>query len=241
MLAADPPRLSRSTGTRAAVIVAHPDDEVLWAGGAILLRPHWSWHVISLCRSDDADRAPRFRCVAAQLGAVSSMGSLDDGSDQRPLDDATVRQMIVSLLPAVQYDLILTHGPRGEYTRHRRHEETCRAVVGLWADGALSADGIWLFAFEDGSGEYMPRAQPEATIQETFGDNIWLQKYQLITEVYGFAADDWEARATPRSEAFWGFDDPNAAQRWIEPKRIPEFVPVQLKGKKVPLDKSSEK
>ena len=47
-----------------------------------------------------------------------------------------MRETVLSIVHAVPYDLILTHGPRGEYTRHRRHEETCRAVVGLWADGA---------------------------------------------------------------------------------------------------------
>ena len=65
-------------------MVAHSDDEVLWAGDTILLRPHWSWHVASLCRARDADRAPTFQRVVAQLGAVGSMGDLDDGPEQHP-------------------------------------------------------------------------------------------------------------------------------------------------------------
>jgi hypothetical protein len=132
------------------------------------------------------------------------------------LDDVLVRETILSLIPAMRYDLILTHGPRGEYTRHRRHEETCRAVVGLWAEGSLEAEALWLFGFEDGHGAYMPRSQPEATIQEALDNAIWQEKYRLVTEVYGFSLESWEARATPRSEAFWRFDDPKTARRWVE-------------------------
>lgn len=210
------PRPSTPCTTKAVVIVAHPDDEVLWAGGAILARRHWSWRVASLCRSDDPDRAPRFRRVMEQLGAVGAMSNLDDGPEQRPLEDALVRNTVLSLVPAVPYDLILTHGPRGEYTRHRRHEETCRAVVGLWADGSLEAAAIWLFGFEDGDGAYMPRPQPESTIQEALDNAIWHEKFRLVTEVYGFSPESWEAQATPRSEAFWRFDDPKTARRWVE-------------------------
>jgi LmbE family N-acetylglucosaminyl deacetylase len=33
-------------GGRYAVIVAHPDDEVLWAGGLMLMHPDSNWTVI---------------------------------------------------------------------------------------------------------------------------------------------------------------------------------------------------
>ena len=38
-----------------AVIVAHPDDETLWAGGTILNHPSWHWFVACLCRGNDQD------------------------------------------------------------------------------------------------------------------------------------------------------------------------------------------
>ena len=40
----------------AVVIVAHPDDETLWAGGTILMHPETHWTILTLCRTSDPDR-----------------------------------------------------------------------------------------------------------------------------------------------------------------------------------------
>jgi hypothetical protein len=66
----------------AAVIVAHPDDETIWAGGMVLMNPDWKWHFISLCRGSDPDRAPRFIQAVQKLGGMGWIGDLDDGSER---------------------------------------------------------------------------------------------------------------------------------------------------------------
>ena len=43
-----------------ALIVAHPDDETLWAGGTILSHPSWKWFIVCLCRKSDKKRATKF-------------------------------------------------------------------------------------------------------------------------------------------------------------------------------------
>ena len=197
---------------RIAVIVAHPDDEVLWCGGLLLSRPGWKPFVACLSRSSDPDRAPRFRRVLERLGAQGAMGGLDDGPDQRPVPVDQVQALILSLLPRRSYDLILTHGPRGEYTRHLRHEETAAAVRALWQAGTLAAGELWNFAYEDGGGAYLPRADQGASMRLDLPGPIWAEKRRLMRQVYNYPETSWEVRTTPRSEAFQCFPAPGAGE-----------------------------
>lgn len=206
---------------RAAVIVAHPDDELLWAGGTILTTRDWLWEVYALCRANDLDRASRFRCALRELRASGAISDLNDGTDQAPLKPSLVDSAIVALLPRREFDVILTHGPHGEYTRHRRHEETCRAVIRLWSAGMIETAEVWMFAYTDSDGRQLPVALHDAHRYNELPESVWNEKYRLITEVYGFAPESWEARATPRAEAFWRFDTPDAAGQWIDSQEIP--------------------
>lgn len=199
----------------AAVIVAHPDDEILWCGGWILEHPEWRWRIVTLCRASDPDRAPKFREVLKQLGAEGGMADLNDGPDQIPLNPESVKETVTGLLADQPFDLVLTHGPRGEYTRHRRHEECCRAVVRLWEEGRIKAAQLWLFGYEDGGRKHLPRVSAEAR-RHHLSESTWRKKHRLITGVYGFPPDGWEARCTPRDEGFWCFESPADAVHFLE-------------------------
>ncbi len=121
------------------VIVAHPDNETLWCGGTMLLNPNYNWFVTCLCRMNDPDRALKFKKALIALNAKGIMGNLDDGSEQRPLDDKTVKNAILKLLPDQNFDLMLTHSRYGEYTRHLIHEEIGRAVIELCSEQKITA------------------------------------------------------------------------------------------------------
>jgi LmbE family N-acetylglucosaminyl deacetylase len=199
-----------------AVIVAHPDDETLWAGGTILSHPSWRVFVVTLCRAGDLDRSSKFFEALKKYGADGKMGDMDDGPDQNSLYDGEVQETVLRLLPQENYDMIITHNPNGEYTRHKRHEELSRAVIMLWNSGKLKASELWAFAYEDGGGKYFPRPIKTAAIYNTLPKQIWEQKYNIITQTYGFAENSFEAKTTPESEAFWKFSNSNVAREWLE-------------------------
>jgi len=84
-----------------AVIVAHPDDETLWAGGTILSHPSWQCFIVCLCRGNDNNRAPKFLKALQILGSEGIMGDLDDGPEQKPLDENELKRVILQLLPSI--------------------------------------------------------------------------------------------------------------------------------------------
>lgn len=192
-----------------ALIVAHPDDETLWAGGTLLGHPAWNCFIVCICRGNDTNRAPKFFKALQTLKAEGIMGDLNDGPEQFPLDKQLLEDTILKLLPLRHFDLVITHNPKGEYTRHVRHEETGRAVVKLWQSGKISTSELWSFAYEDGNKKYYPLAVENASVYTTLSKTIWQQKYKLITENYGFEEGGWEAKTTPKAEAFWKFTDPS--------------------------------
>jgi LmbE family N-acetylglucosaminyl deacetylase len=201
-----------SNTKKVAIIVAHPDDETLWAGGTIMSHPSWNCFIVCLCRGSDIDRAPRFCKTLKILNAQGVMGDLDDGPDQNPLDEKELENTIMQLLPSTHYDLIITHNSTGEYTKHLRHEEVNKAVVALWHNGKIKANELWTFAYEDGNKKYFPKAIQSATFFKILPIQIWLKKYKIITDTYGFKKGGWEAETTPRLEAFWQFKKVNFVQ-----------------------------
>ncbi|MGY5849347.1 PIG-L family deacetylase [Salegentibacter sp. F14] len=198
-------------GRNIAVIVAHPDDETLWCGGLILMYPNHNWHIISLSRKSDPDRSPKFYKVLEKLNAKGAMGDLDDSPDQHPLREGLVKKIILPILPAKSYDLIITHDPEGEYTRHRRHEEIGSTVINLWNRNKVKTRELWTFAYEDGEKEYYPKAVEKASYVLPLPKKIWKKKFELITQTYGFSPEGFEAKTTPRTEAFWIFTNPRQA------------------------------
>jgi LmbE family N-acetylglucosaminyl deacetylase len=191
--------------SKCAVIVAHPDDETLWAGGLMLMHPQVKWTIVTICRKSDADRAPKFFKALEEFNASGYMGDLDDGPEQNALDNGEVQRTIMELLPSDRFEVVITHSSAGEYMRHIRHEDAAKAVMRLWKAGELVAREVWSFAYEDGGGKYLPRAEMSADLQIELPKDIWQKKYDIITKIYSFSKDSFEARTTPRREAFWRF------------------------------------
>ncbi len=199
----------------AAVIVAHPDDETLWAGGTILAHPQIDWTIMTLCRKSDPHRAPKFFKVTEHLNARGFMADLDDSPDPKPLELTEVKTVILNTLSERSFDIILTHSPKGEYTSHRRHEGTSQAVFSLWNEGALKAKQLLLFAYEDGGGKYLPQPIEGADIVIKLAKNVWQRKKDIIINSYGFSPDSFEAKTVSKIEAFWLIEKSDDAKRFL--------------------------
>lgn len=201
------------------VVVAHPDDETIWMGGLILRHPSWNWRVLALCRMDDPDRVTRFRRAGRELRAEVSVSDLNDSVVLKPLspDLREIKDRIRAALedapdarPGVcdtrsaaggRYDLVFTHGARGEYTWHERHEQVHRAVREMSASGRLAGDLVF-FAYEDGGGAYPPRAAADARIIVPLTTEEFVRKMHIVRHVYGYGKDSFEVRAAGPVEAF---------------------------------------
>jgi hypothetical protein len=48
----------------------------------------------------------------------------------------------------------------------------------------------------------LPQPKQNADLSIKLPEAIWNRKYHLITDIYGFDQSSWEARTTPRMEAF---------------------------------------
>jgi LmbE family N-acetylglucosaminyl deacetylase len=198
------------------VVVAHPDDETLWAGGFLTDNPDRDCLIISLCRKSDNDRAPKFYSAVSVLNSKGMMADLDDGSQQLPQSKEVIQQMLLKLIGAdLHYDLIITHSPLGEYTRHLRHEEVGKAVIDLWNCDKISCTKLLLFAYNDGGVVYYPTAIENADLYYVLSEETWNKKYDIIRYVYGFSKDSWEAKSTPKAEAFWLLQDKQDICRWL--------------------------
>ena len=99
--------------------------------------------------------------------AAGELRDCDDGPEQRPLPPLETLRVIGRWAANFSFDLVITHGPKGEYTRHLRHEEVFRAVFDLWRTGAIVSKSLWLFAYEDGHGSYLPKANRQCSPQDS--------------------------------------------------------------------------
>ena len=166
----------------------------------------WRTAIVGVGPPADADQARRFEKVCAKLGAKGFLASV--GAEEGPVDGNELAQAILSVMPRPDWDLVITHGPRGESARDGRHVAVSQAVTSLWQTGVLAASGLWMFAYEDGDRAYSPRPRPDAHFRLRLPPTVWRDKQRLLMRDYGFTKDSWEVQVAPREEAFMCFDSP---------------------------------
>ncbi len=182
----------------ALCIVAHPDDETIWMGGTIM-KNNYNWTIICLCRKNDLDRSPKFKKVCDYYKAKSIISDLDD-EKLKPLTTQSIVKKIKSLLPKLEYDIIFTHGENGEYG-HLRHKEIYTAVKKMIKNKQLKAKEVYYFSYELKSRK-IPWPTKGYELKTELTKSEHKGKIQIITDIYGFADNSFEALSCNNIETF---------------------------------------
>jgi hypothetical protein len=122
-------------GVANAVVVAHPDDEVLWCGGFLWRYRDVGWDVIccSIPRIDPV-RAWRFVAACRALGASPLLLPFTESPPDAPL------RHLEHLEGLRDYDCLVTHGEKGEYG-HLHHCQVHQHVLSAAAGNVLTFGG----------------------------------------------------------------------------------------------------
>jgi LmbE family N-acetylglucosaminyl deacetylase len=117
---------------RAAIVVAHPDDEVIFFGALAARLVDEGWDVDVICVTGQfgspwatGTRRAEFSRACWALGVKARMLCLPD--ERGPLDEAVLAGVLAERVRWDQYARVYTHGPWGEYG-HLHHVQVCRAT-----------------------------------------------------------------------------------------------------------------
>jgi LmbE family N-acetylglucosaminyl deacetylase len=190
------------------VIVAHPDDELIWMGGTLLRnKDKWKTKVICLTRASDKDRHPKFLKACKEMGVEGIIFDLND-ENFNPLSQSQIIKTIESAIKSEkEYDYIYTHGQDGEYG-HIRHRETHNAVDEMIKSKKLVCKNVFYFSYIKQENDYQGYSIPNINKDSTTNKFIKLKKHELdikkriITKIYGYGIGGFEEKSSGNIEAF---------------------------------------
>ncbi len=184
----------------ALMIVAHPDDETIWAGGLLINNRDWNWTIMSLCRGDDHDRRPKFLKVCDFYHASAIITTLNDSPELATIDPARdIGDAILRHCGETNWALCVTHGINGEYG-HQRHIDIHREVRRLVDTNQLACREFWTFAYKCEQKTCVQAADADLRFGLTGG--VHEAKRNIVINMYGFGSDSFEARSCLNPESF---------------------------------------
>ena len=158
------------------MISTHPDDEMFWAGGHLILDDYL---VVCVTCGMDANRQSEFEKSMNDTGDKYIMLQYPrsvDSSLNREFDwraTSYLTQDLENIINLKDWDVIVTHNPAGEYG-HKYHKLTSQVVT------SLVKDKNKLFYF----GIHYNADELEKLSTETLKDDIYNKKMEIINRNY---------------------------------------------------------
>jgi len=190
---------------RAAVIIAYPCDETLWAGGTILLNTDCDWTIMSVFSKEGTDRSEKFRKAVKRLNkrARPVISNIESPDKVDSLQVWQLQQLLDSTLPSERFDLVITHSLWGEYSKEKGSNKIAKAVMGMRDSRQIITKELWMFAYGEQQGADLPKPSLEADKVMHLPGSTHQEKREIITDIYGYPEDSVEAKAASKKEAFW--------------------------------------
>ena len=184
------------------MIVAHPDDETIWMGGAILGLKNIDWTIFSLCRGTDKDRAPKFKKVCARYSARSLISDLEDeGIMDIEESLPEIKRRIAAGFAGKKFAYIFTHGYNGEYG-HERHIGTHLAVKDLIKNKIISCEKLFFFSYQLNSKKNIVSNTKLSDFSVKLNSKELAAKKNIIEKMYGFDKNSFESKSCLPKETF---------------------------------------
>lgn len=104
---------------KALLLTAHPDDEMLFAGGLMLHYPKWEWHLV--CMTGTEGRRRQFDTAMEWLrrdGVNIAYTRNHEFEDRYRPGDRRLWLAALAKEDCTSWDIVFTHGTRGEYGHH---------------------------------------------------------------------------------------------------------------------------
>ncbi len=116
----------RGNTVKAAVVMAHPDDETIWMGGTLLSHKDWYWKLYVATHSKNDDRGKefinavdKFRKQGVSTLEYEFLEVMPDVQEYEKINRTEVYRKL-GVLDLSSFGVIFTHNVDGEY-RHGNH------------------------------------------------------------------------------------------------------------------------